>query len=72
MKRQRKKHQFPISNWTTEQDCYLIENSNLPINELMRNLPYSDDEMIDRKEILGLIRRARQMRKGFLKSIDAK
>ncbi|MDA3442659.1 acyl-CoA thioesterase [Acinetobacter bereziniae] len=64
MKRQRKKHEFPKSNWTTEQDCYLIENSNLPINELMRNLPYSDDEIIDRKEILGLVRRARQMRKG--------
>lgn len=65
MKRQRKKHEFPKSNWTTEQDCYLIENSNLPINELMRNLPFSDDEIIDRKGILGLIRRARQLRKGF-------
>lgn len=64
MKRHRKKPEFPKTNWTTEQDCFLIENSDLSIIELLNYLPFSDEEILDRKEVLGLIRRARQMRKG--------
>ncbi len=64
MKRPRKKPEFTASNWTTEQDCYLIEHSSMSIEELIVELPYSEDEIMARKEVLGLVRRARQMRKG--------
>ncbi len=64
MKRHRKKTEFQKTNWTTEQDCFLIENSDLSIIELLNYLPFSDEEILDRKEVLGLIRRAKQMRKG--------
>jgi len=64
MKRSRKETEFQLSDWTTDQDCYLIEHSFLSIQELMKELPYSEDEIMARKEVLGLIRRARQMRKG--------
>lgn len=64
MKRPRKKPEFTASNWTTEQDCYLIEHSSMSIEELIVELPYSEDEIMARKEVLGLVRRARQMMKG--------
>lgn len=67
MKRQRKKLEYSPSNWTTEQDCFLIENSELPIEELMNHLPFDEEEIQSRKELLGLSRRQRQMRK-FLNS----
>lgn len=63
MKRHRKKPEFPTSHWTTEQDCYLIEHSSLTIEELTNDLPYSMDEIHERKEILGLVRRKKQLRK---------
>ncbi|WP_312970870.1 acyl-CoA thioesterase [Acinetobacter gerneri] len=64
MKRPRKKTEYAASNWTTEQDCYLIEHSSMSIEDLIVELPYSEDEIMARKEVLGLVRRARQMRKG--------
>lgn len=64
MKRPRKKPEHAASNWTTEQDCYLIEHSLMSIEDLIVELPYSEDEIMARKEVLGLVRRARQMRKG--------
>ncbi|MCH4245952.1 acyl-CoA thioesterase [Acinetobacter gerneri] len=64
MKKSQKKLEFPVTNWTTEQDIFLIEHSSMSIVELTNNLPYSEDEIMARKEVLGLIRRARQMRKG--------
>jgi hypothetical protein len=63
MKKSRKKVEFPVSKWTTDQDCYLIENSTLPIEVLVDHLPFSDEEIHQRKEILGLVRRQRQMMK---------
>ncbi len=63
MKRQRKRPEYLPSNWTTEQDCFLIENSELPIEELMNHLPFDEEEIQSRKELLGLSRRQRQMRK---------
>lgn len=63
MKKSRNKL-VPNTNWTTEQDIYLIENSSLELSELCSCLPFSEDQIIERKEILGLIRRERQMRKG--------
>ena len=65
MKRSRKTPEYLPSNWTTEQDCFLIENSEVPIEELKKHLAFSFDEdtIQSRKEILGLSRRQRQMRK---------
>lgn len=63
MKRSRKKSGFPVINWTTDQDCYLIEHGSMSIDELSNNLPYSEAEIMARKDMLGLIRRSRQMRK---------
>ena len=51
-----------MSQWTIEQDIYLIENSALNLNELRKHLPYTEDQIRQRKQILGLIRRERQMR----------
>ena len=67
MKRQRKRPKYLPSNWTTEQDCFLIENSELPIDELIKHLGFDEEEILSRKEILGLTRRQRQMRK-YLKN----
>lgn len=64
MKRPRKKIEYPDSKWTVEQDSFLIENSSLSNDDLIKNLPYSDEEIRERKELLGLIRRQRQMRRG--------
>lgn len=67
MKRSRKKPEYLLTKWTTDQDCFLIENSELPIEELMNHLSFDEEEIQSRKEILGLGRRQRQMRK-FLNS----
>lgn len=63
MKRPPRSKVIPISTWTTDQDIYLIENSALDMSELCKQLPYSEEEITDRKEILGLIRREWQMRR---------
>lgn len=63
MRRQRKTKVIPSSKWTTEQDIYLIENSALNLSELCKNLPYSEEQITERKEQLGLIRREWQMRR---------
>ncbi|WWP42733.1 acyl-CoA thioesterase [Acinetobacter sp. KS-LM10] len=64
-KRPYRKPEFPPSRWSTAQDSYLIENSTLADQELQLQLPFSLDEINERKEILGLIRRRRQLRKLF-------
>ena len=69
MKRLSKKPEHITSNWTTEQDIFLIENSVMAIEELINHLPFTEDEIIKRKEVLGLTRRHRQMRKFFKQSI---
>ena len=51
------------SNWTTAQDCYLIEHQAQSHEQLKAVLPYTDDEIMQRKEVLGLIRRSKQLRK---------
>ena len=63
MKRQSKKSEHITSIWTTEQYIFLIENSVMAIEELINHLPFTEDEIINRKEVLGLTRRHRQMRK---------
>ena len=61
MKRLSKKPEHITSNWSTEQDSFLIENSVMVIEELINHLPFTEDEIIKRKEVLGLTRRHRQM-----------
>lgn len=61
MKRNRIKPELITSIWTTEQDCLLIENSSLSIEELKVHLPFSEEEIRVRKSVLGLVRRHRQM-----------
>ena len=57
MKRLSKKPEHITSNWSTEQDSFLIENSVMAIEELINHLPFTEDEIIKRKEVLGLTRR---------------
>ena len=47
--------------WTTAQDVYLIEHADLTIEQLQQQLPYTQDQIIQRKQALGLVRRQRQM-----------
>ena len=62
-RRTRKPLEVATTSWTTEQDGYLIENHSLTFAELRINLPFTDDQIIQRKEILGLSRRERQLRR---------
>lgn len=59
----RKIRKFQNSSWSTEQDIFLIENNHLSIDELVEILPFNSEEIIDRKGILGLIRREISLRK---------
>ncbi|WP_151707597.1 acyl-CoA thioesterase [Acinetobacter sp. TUM15064] len=70
MKRHRKKSEYINSNWMIEQDSFLIENSFMPIEGLINQLPFTEDEIINRKELLGLNKRQKQLRK-FFKQLDA-
>ena len=62
MKQSQRKLVAPTSEWSIEQDIYLIENSELNLNELCKHLPYTEDQIRQHKQTLGLIRRERQMR----------
>lgn len=61
--RSKLKNQLDVQ-WTTEQDCYLIENSTIPLEQLMN---FSEDEIHQSKEILGLYRRERQIQRMKIK-----
>ena len=61
MKRHRKKSEYINSNWMIEQDSFLIENSSMPIEGLINQLPFTEDEIINRKELLGLNKRQKQL-----------
>lgn len=63
MKRPFRLKKHTLVNWTTEQDIYLIEQQHLPLQDLMKVLPYSEDEIVERKHLLGLTRRERQMQR---------
>jgi len=62
MKRYLKPIQSTTSTWTTEQDCFLIENNFLSIQELIEQLPFSEEEIRVRRAVLGLVRRDKQMK----------
>lgn len=59
----RNKIEFSLIPWTVEQDGYLIENHSLSLTELQKRLPFTEDQIIQRKERLGLFKRARQLKK---------
>ncbi|MDV2468920.1 acyl-CoA thioesterase [Acinetobacter chinensis] len=59
----RKIRKLQNSDWSTEQDIFLIENNHLSIEELVKILPFNDEEIVDRKNVLGLIRREISLRK---------
>lgn len=62
MKRYLKTIESTTSTWTTEQDCFLIENNFLSIQELIEQLPFSEEEIRVRRAVLGLVRRDKQMK----------
>ncbi|MFV5380960.1 hypothetical protein [Acinetobacter pittii] len=62
MKRYLKQTESTTANWTTEQDCFLIENNSLSIYELIEHLPFSEEEIRVRRAVLGLVRRDKQMK----------
>ncbi|WP_426453190.1 hypothetical protein ACPF64_10805 [Acinetobacter sp. KB005] len=62
MKRYLQQTESATTNWTTEQDCFLIENNSLSIHELTEHLPFSEEEIRVRRSVLGLMRRDKQMK----------
>jgi hypothetical protein len=61
--RRKRKKVTILPEWSTDQDCFLIENSSLPIELLVDSLSFTEDEILERKILLGLVRRHRQMMK---------
>ena len=49
--------------WSKEQDIYLIENNHLAIEQLIEKLSFDADEIMERRKILVLLTRTRQLRK---------
>ncbi len=45
--------------WTTIEDVYLIENQYVPLEEQSVRLGCTEDEVSERRAVLGLIQRAR-------------
>ncbi|MCL6248223.1 acyl-CoA thioesterase [Acinetobacter sp. ANC 4945] len=66
LKRQQK---LTVSNviWSTEQDAVLIEHADLAMSELIQRLGFSEEDILQRKEVLGLNRRARQIQRLYFK-----
>lgn len=62
MKGKQKDLKVHTSNWTNDQDLYLIENSSLTIDQVMLYLPFRENEIKARKLILGLYKRQRPMK----------
>lgn len=53
--------------WSTEQDAVLIEHADLAMSELIQRLGFSEEDILQRKEVLGLNRRARQIQRLYFK-----
>ena len=49
--------------WSIEQDAVLIAHADLAMPELMQCLGFSEEDILQRKEVLGLNRRARQIQR---------
>lgn len=51
------------ATWSVEQDCYLIEHVNQSIVQLQKVLPFSEEQINARKQVLGLIKRQRALQR---------
>lgn len=49
--------------WSKEQDIFLIEHNDLPFVELSAQLGFDAEEITERRKILGLLTRSRQLNK---------
>ena len=60
-----KKQRLLVStqHWTQQQDIFLIEHNEWPITELQQHLPYSEEEIMARRKILGLVTRIKQLKR---------
>jgi len=43
------------TDWSSDQDCLLIEKANFSMEDLLEMLPYSEDEINARKRELGIL-----------------
>ena len=59
----RKPNHAQFANWTLQHDSYLIENNDLAMEVLKQTLPFSDEEIMARRKVLGLVTRIRQLKK---------
>lgn len=59
----RKPNDVQFDNWTPQHDSYLIENNDLTMDILKQTLPFSDEEIMARRKVLGLVTRIRQLKK---------
>lgn len=54
------------SSWPVTHDILLIENNDLEMSQLLLLLPYSEQEIQDRRQVLGLTRRIRQFNRTLI------
>ncbi len=47
--------------WTISEDNYLMENQNVPLDEQAKTLSCTVDDVSNRREVLGLLQRARAL-----------
>ncbi|UUS62040.1 acyl-CoA thioesterase [Acinetobacter sp. YH16056_T] len=69
MRNLKRQHKLKVSNviWSTEQDAVLIEHADLAMSELIQHLGFSEEDILQRKKVLGLNRRARQIQRLYFK-----
>nr|WP_180040102.1 acyl-CoA thioesterase [Acinetobacter sp. YH12218] len=69
MRKLKRQHKLTVSKvvWSTEQDAVLIEHADLAMSELIQRLGFSEEDILQRKEVLGLNRRARQIQRLYFK-----
>jgi hypothetical protein len=51
----RRKRIKSSTDWSSDQDCLLIEKANFSMDDLLEMLPYSEDEINSRKRELGIL-----------------
>ena len=69
MRRSKRQQKLTASKviWSIEQDAELIEHADLAMPELIQRLGFCEEDILQRKEILGLNRRARQIQRLYFK-----
>lgn len=51
------------NDWSSDQDCLLIEKANFSMEDLLEMLPYSEDEINARKKDLGILKNIESVEK---------